>query len=288
MMTRMSPSFPLFVMSCLFLTAESHQGSISPPQNLSLLWIAPFEAQFSWEPPPHSVENCTYTGIVKTNDHKGPIRSQNISSPWQLIISMEGGFLEFSLKIDCGVNHCQTAVKNFTYPDLVKNLTCYIYGAKKSHCSWHPASQAPDLRFFYGLVNETFGHTEKLPLKECSSFPDGVRNSCDLEADIYQSIFIFFNGTVNNKVARNTFKPSNHVQPPPLNWTVVKNGDKFHISWTPPDIGVWKFTIRYTECNEQKVREMTVRYLDVCLQCLWIEAVSCLDSFSCMGIQRTQ
>lgn len=57
------------------------------------------------------------------------------------------------------------------------------------------------------------------------------------------------------------------VRPPPLNWTVHKTGDKFNITWSPPEIGnlsEWTFSIKYTECNENKVRDTTIQNVDIC------------------------
>lgn len=44
-------------------------------------------------------------------------------------------------------------------------------------------------------------------IQECPSYnyTDPVRPGCDLEADIHQTIYIFFNATLMDTVARNTF-----------------------------------------------------------------------------------
>ena len=58
------------------------------------------------------------------------------------------------------------------------------------------------------------------------------------------------------------------VRPLPLTWTAIKAGDKFNISWIPPDfceLSCWMFKIRQTACNKSLVGDTNVQYLD-----LWI------------------
>ncbi|KAF1380417.1 hypothetical protein PFLUV_G00163520 [Perca fluviatilis] len=144
--------------------------------------------------------------------------------------------------------------------ELVKDVQCYIHSANQAHCSWVPCSPAPDLKFYYQLWNESFSDPVDSPVLQCSEYryPDGVRTGFDLKANIFQSIVILINGTLNNAM-----KPlekiffSENVRPPALNWTVTKTGDQFLISWTPPDIpATWTYVINYTECNESKTKEV--------------------------------
>ncbi|XP_075943133.1 interleukin-13 receptor subunit alpha-1 [Anarhichas minor] len=258
-MTRMCHSLELFVLSCLFLTVESQQGPILPPQNLSLKWISDFDPQLSWAPPPHSVENCTYDVNANTKlpeDYKGDGVS---GQSWQLYFVMEGGFLEMAVQTVC-TNRSELAKVNVDYPVLVRDLECYIYSATQTYCSWHAASQAQDLRFFYWLTIENFRpvveNPSSRPILECSYRYNGdVRTGCDLEANVSHSINILFNGTLNDTFARNTYKRMNiKVRPPPLNWTVNKTTDCFVIEWTPPDISLsWIYIINYTECGKPKI-----------------------------------
>ncbi|KAK9524510.1 hypothetical protein VZT92_016900 [Zoarces viviparus] len=253
----MCPSLELFVLSCFFLTVESQQGPILPPQNLSLKWISDFDPQLSWAPPPHSVENCTYEVEAK---RPGDFKSDEVSSQsHHFYFAMEGGFLEMTVQTVCGKNRSELAKVNATYPVLVKDWKCSMYSATQTSCSW-PASQAQDLRFFYWLTNENFQPDVKKPLVECSTYRDNGdgRIGCDLTANKDHSIDILFNGTLNDTFARNTFKIMIiEVRPPPLNWTVNKTTDQFHIEWTPPDIPLpWTYRINYTECGKEKIKQI--------------------------------
>ncbi|XP_056298977.1 uncharacterized protein LOC130211959 isoform X2 [Pseudoliparis swirei] len=168
---------------------------------------------------------------------------------------MEGGSLNITVGTVCG-RRSELARVSVVHAELVTELQCYIYSATHTHCSWQPASRAPDLRFFYRLLNNNFSESgpQDVDIRECS-WSGGVRPGCDLEADTSHTLHILFNGTVNHTAASNTFKrdPSHDVRPPPLNWTVTKTRDKFLIRWTRPEIERrWKFEINYTECRETK------------------------------------
>ncbi|XP_045921697.1 uncharacterized protein LOC123981097 [Micropterus dolomieu] len=258
----MFQSLDFFVLSCLFLSAESDAGQILRPQNVSLQWKSDFEPLLTWAPPQHSGENCTYT-VSKRTWTKSPEEIYiEQTAPWSTYTVMEGGFLEVSVEAVCsgGV----TVFLNHTSPVLVRNLNC-IYSSKKSHCSWTPVSHTPDLAFFYRLQNEdqtTEADDDTLsPLKECSSYnyAAGVRTGCDLQADIKHAIHLLFNGTQKNMTVRNTFRRVllENVRPSALEWNVTKNGSQLNISWIPPDIidlSQWKFIINYTECDQIKVK----------------------------------
>ncbi|XP_031707278.1 interleukin-13 receptor subunit alpha-1 [Anarrhichthys ocellatus] len=259
----MCHSLELFVLSCLFLTVESQQGPILPPQNVSLKWISDFDPQLSWAPPPHSVENCTYEVHANTKCPDDSKSDEVSGQSWQLYFVMDGGFLEMAVETVCGKNVSELQVKvNVDYPVLVRDWECYIYSATQTYCSWHAASQAQDLRFFYWLTNENFlgpvvEKPSSRPILECPSYlyNGDVRIGCELEANVHHSIDILFNGTLNDTFARNTYKiMSIKVQPPPLNWTVNKTTDHFVIEWTPPDIPLtWTYIIYYTECGQPKI-----------------------------------
>ncbi|XP_044039057.1 interleukin-13 receptor subunit alpha-1 isoform X2 [Siniperca chuatsi] len=180
---------------------------------------------------------------------------------------MEGGSLQMSVETVCNSTHSKPALFNIMYPELVNKLECCIFSSKQSHCSWLPASQAPDLRFFYALQNEDLGtsiYNDALSvLQECSSYSytNSTRTGCDLQGHFTQAIIILFNGTLNNKPVRNTFRKEFNkcVKLPPLEWTVTKTEDKFIIRWIAPDIVSlpdWKFQIIYTECNDRKIKDV--------------------------------
>ncbi|XP_070786347.1 uncharacterized protein [Enoplosus armatus] len=174
-----------------------------------------------------------------------------------------------------------------TRRELVRDLQCYITSSKHSRCSWLPASHVPDFGFFYRLSNEDGSksiHDNSLPLlRECPRYIDtgGVRTGCDLQANFTQAIHVLFNGTLNNTLVRNTFKKwvKDDVRPPPLNWTVTKTGEKFIITWIPPDfvdLSHWTFVIDYTECKTPKVKTVedeTSLHLDLVPHCQYCMAI---------------
>ncbi|XP_034712741.1 uncharacterized protein LOC117934828 [Etheostoma cragini] len=174
---------------------------------------------------------------------------------------MQGGYLQFKVNTICGDKQSTEVGMEINYTELVRDLECYIHSAKQTRCSWLPGSHAPDLKFYYRLLNEDFSASpdDKSPviLKECSLYAEGGKTACDLEASISQSIEILINGTHNNSFARNTFKKNPNVRPPALKWTVNKSGNKFLINWTPPDIQVkWTYIVNYTECVETKTKSV--------------------------------
>ncbi|XP_070849930.1 interleukin-13 receptor subunit alpha-2-like [Chaetodon trifascialis] len=258
-MTMMFRTVDLFVLSCLLVTVESQTGQVLPPQNVVLRWISDFEPQLSWAPPQHSMENCSYE--VETRTHlrfSSAWWFQNDPPPWSEPVVMNGGFLHFSVNTICDGNRSEPVVIMITDPVLVMDLQCSIHTSKHTHCSWKPASDTPDLRFFFRLVDERLNgpRDPSTPLRACPSYTysDGT-TGCDLQAKITHDIYIMFNGTFNNKLVRNTFVEELEGKPPPLEWTVTETADKFLISWIPPDIAdlsEWRFTINYTECNETK------------------------------------
>ncbi|XP_077961823.1 uncharacterized protein LOC120822644 isoform X2 [Gasterosteus aculeatus] len=271
-------SLDLFVSCCFFLTVGSHQESVSPPRNVSLVWKHEFWPQLSWAPPQHSMDNCSY----KVTMNGGKFSETNIKNQFYVTqYFMEGGFLQMGVETTCGDIHSEPVVLNITYPELVRNVNCYITAATKSHCFWSPASQAPDLRFFWSV--DSGSGIPSSGIQECPSYnyTDPVRPGCDLEADIHQTIYIFFNATLMDTVARNTFSKDtlDDVRPPSIKWSVNKTGDKFSIAWIEPDIPLrWNFVVMYTECSETKYKtfgEVNSGELDLvphCPYCLAIKA----------------
>lgn len=60
------------------------------------------------------------------------------------------------------------------FPELVRNLSCYVHSSKQTRCSWLPVSDAADLGFFFRYVCRFFlivylnphsklGHREVVP-----------------------------------------------------------------------------------------------------------------------------
>ncbi|XP_023252385.1 cytokine receptor common subunit gamma-like [Seriola lalandi dorsalis] len=292
-MSRMFNSLDLVVVGCLFLMVESQTGQILPPQYLSQLWREEFQPEFTWAPPKHSVSNCTYRVIAKNKDEDSEKRTLTDSPPWSNYIVMEGGFLNLSVQTICNGKASELASLIVNYPEMVKNLECYIRSSKQTQCSWEAADPTTDLSFFYRLVDEdltvSFGD-EPSPLRECSSYSstEGVRTGCELQAKVKQIIHIFFNGTVNNTLFRNTFTKDllDNVKPPPLNWTVIKARDKFIISWIPPDIGnlTWKFQINYTECVNTTIKTIergTSAHLNLVAHCQYRISIRAKHENSC-------
>ncbi|KAL7375456.1 hypothetical protein ABVT39_017851 [Epinephelus coioides] len=257
-MARKFQSLALVVLSFLSVAAEVQQGQILQLQNVSLQWINDFQTQVSWAP----VGNCSYYGLLKKSGQS------NIANPWEKYVIMEGGSLQLTVNATCNGSHRYKATINQTYPDLVRDLQCYIYADNKANCSWNPVSpHVPDFKFFYRLIKEDFTVSADLKpsfdVEECSSYhlnAEGVKTGCYLDAGIHNDIDISIKGTLNNMLARNTFKINLicNVRHPALNWTVTKTGNKFNMRWSPPVIhGLnWMFELNYTKCNEAQIREI--------------------------------
>ncbi|XP_037614578.1 uncharacterized protein LOC119481559 isoform X1 [Sebastes umbrosus] len=253
-MIRMFQSLDFFVLSCLFLTVSSQQGQILPPQKVSLQWID-LCIQLSWEPPQHSMENCTYK-VILPNEKEPDVKG--LTSEFYGL--MERGSGPLKIKTVCRERSSEPFKVDLFYQGLVVGLKCYVHATRQTHCSWLPDRHA-DLRFYYRVVRSdgsvSIYDKSDPKVQECSSYndSDGVRTGCDLEADNRDEIHILINGTLNNTHVLNTDNIRPYVQPPALNWTVTKTGGKFHINWTLPNINVkWKTTIRYTECKETKYK----------------------------------
>ncbi|XP_073331448.1 interleukin-13 receptor subunit alpha-2-like [Pagrus major] len=270
---------------CLFSTFESTTSQVLPPQNVSLRWIDDFWPQLSWTPPRHSVENCTYeVERIATNNMDQGGKFCDKQPFWMQRTVMQGRQLYLSVKTVCNTTQSEPFELNITYPELVRNLNCFIHSSKLTKCSWLPVSNAPDFSFFYELADIYGSDDSDTPLQACSAYSytaDGRRTGCDLQADINHDIQILFNGTLNNRTVRNTYTRmlKCYAKPLPLKWTVIKAGDKFNISWIPPDFGElshWKFTIKHTACSKTTFfdRIDTSTELNVvphCEQCLAIK-----------------
>ncbi|XP_063756589.1 uncharacterized protein LOC134875841 isoform X2 [Eleginops maclovinus] len=261
----MCQSRDVLFLSCLFLTVLSQDGHTLLPQNVSLRWIHDFQQQLIWAPPQHSMEKCKYEGYAKLKNTENDKEKSDMTSPWQLDFVMEGGFLEMSVKSVCGDKTSEPVVRNVTYPELVRDLQCYVTSSTQTHCIWKNTIHTPsDMGFFYHLTT-AFKKNDSSPptydIRECPSYniTGDLRTGCDLKADVQNNMLIAFNGTLNKKPVRNTFRVVliADVRPPALQWTVTKKRDSFQISWTKPNISMsWEYTIRYTECTETKTLQV--------------------------------
>uniref|UniRef100_A0A4W6D543 Type I cytokine receptor cytokine-binding domain-containing protein n=1 Tax=Lates calcarifer TaxID=8187 RepID=A0A4W6D543_LATCA len=261
----MFQSLDFVVLGCFLLTVETIPGQISPPQNLSLWWLDDFQPQLTW----HPVSNCTYTVTSKTSEEYSLKEESHILPPWKGEMVIEGGFVNLSVKTVCGEQESLPEALSVDYSVVVKNLQCYLYTSKEANCTWEPDNSVSSFKFFYRLTIEDLSRSSRnssfLPrLQECSNYlhtssldPD-IITGCSLQANISNGIIILFNGTANSTFFRNAFKKylKEDVRPPALNWTVIKTGGKFHISWTRPDIDLpWTYKLNYTECNKHLERD---------------------------------
>ncbi|XP_061565749.1 interleukin-13 receptor subunit alpha-1 [Cololabis saira] len=265
----------------ILVTVEWTAGEILPPQNLSVRWIHDFEPELSWTPPPDLWDNCTFKVCIEDQDHN--CQRGNLSEYAEYMI-MEGGFLPWSVTTHCPDQTSAKVYYNISYPELVQDLQCYIYEAERVNCSWSPARDVTDLRFFYRLRTH-FGEDDDAPeLQECSLYTDVRKTGCNLKAKANQEIDILFKATQNDTVVRNTFKREllANVKPPPLKWNVTQNADSFNITWAPPEIlGLtsWSFVINYTVCDEKKtltveaVTSHVLARVPHCRYCIVIGAV---------------
>ncbi|XP_036968788.1 uncharacterized protein LOC119027565 [Acanthopagrus latus] len=256
-MTWTSQRLELFVLSCLVLT--SHTSEVLPPQNVSLRWITSFEPQLSWAPPRHPVENCSYeVEWSRTNqtDDRYTCIPKNLT--WSEYTVMDGRHLYLAVRTICNDTHSEPVELPVIYPELVRNLSCYIHSSNLTRCSWHRVSDIADFGFFFRLTAEdlsaSINNKSNPNLQACPEYVGG-RTGCNLQAKPTHAIHILFNGTLNNRLVRNTFKIwlKENVRPLPLTWTAIKAGDKFNISWIPPDfceLSCWTFKIRQTACNK--------------------------------------
>ncbi|XP_026149425.1 interleukin-13 receptor subunit alpha-1 [Mastacembelus armatus] len=269
-MSRADQSLVLFLLPCLCHLVET--GQILPPQNISYHWNSDFQLHLSWAPP---VTNCTYQVVSETCDRDGITEDNQSESTWKHDVVMEGGNLTLSVRTLCNNTHSEPAVLKFTYPVLVTDLQCYVRSSEQSYCSWVPASRGPVLRFFYWRLQYKEAQLEECP---SYSFTEDMRTGCNLQVKYAEEIFISFNATLKNSSVKNTFKKHFlKVRPPPLNWTVTKSGDKFNITWIPPDVtNEWMFKIKYTECGKETqktINKETSLQLDLVPHCPYRMAI---------------
>ncbi|KAM4612361.1 uncharacterized protein ACJ7VT_012902 [Polymixia lowei] len=252
----------LFVLFCLVSFAKCLTGQILPPQNVSVIWMTgnEFCPIVPWAPPE---KGCKYEVVLNS-----VTRWPDVNSTYSPFMAMEGGVLDISLQTECGNEKSEPVLRNITYSELVKDLECSQYSTTLTNCSWKPVPHVPDLQLFYrsdNLDGENVGGrgecSELNDIKECSLYQhrDGLRTGCQLQGSLLRhAIYLLFNGTVNNAFALNTFKryPKDNVRPPPLKWTVTKDGDHLNVSWFPPDVSdlTWTYEVNYTQCDERKIK----------------------------------
>ncbi|XP_011486073.1 uncharacterized protein LOC101175200 [Oryzias latipes] len=277
------PALTWIASSFLLGVWVSASAQVLPPRNLSVRWINAFQPEFSWEPPPHPVTNCTYILFYRGKPDYSGENILNINEQKMIAdpFVMDGGFLRWSVKTSCDGRESEEAVMEVTQPELVQDLQCYGYTAAIMKCSWSPAADAPDVAFFWTNAPGSS------PLQECSSYSEvqDQKRGCDVQISENKEFFILINGTLNSTAVRNSFGWHSYtlVRPPPLNWTVTKSGKNFQIHWIPPSVlslTQWKFLINLTECGEKKdirVQAQTSYVLGVkrqCAYCMTIRAES--------------
>lgn len=276
----------LLVFTFLLLAAVTTAGQILPPQNLSLRWINEFWREITWDPPPHSMTNCHYDGVKATKPQENiSFIPEEATFYIDKDMVMERGFLRYSFRTVCGNNQSKLAVLEISYPELVKNLDCYIYSPEKGHCAWSPAWNTTDLHFFYWL--DVHYEETRRELQECSSYnyTGDVKSGCDFPAKTNTIIGILFNATLNNTVVRNSFYMDDlKVKPPAPRWEVIKTKNKFNISWNVADLprlNTWTFEINYTQCNKEETtivpRDSTsyvLQRVSHCQYCIGLRAKS--------------
>ncbi|XP_008325700.1 interleukin-13 receptor subunit alpha-1 [Cynoglossus semilaevis] len=264
-MTAVFKILAVLVLGHFFLIADSLTGDVLLPQNISVSWTNDFKPLFTWVRPQQLMTNCSYDGELYVRNNKETYTVNPNDDQVQILYTvMEGGSLRFVLKTVCGKRKIE-AEYNVSYPEVLKNLLCYVYSSTNTYCSWDIANPEAEFKFFYRLLLEdgTASIYDPLPpLQECSSYnyTGGLRTGCDIRTKVTQGITILLNGTANGTFFRNTYHKTlkDDVRLPPLKWTVKKTGNKFIISWVPPDIeyNFGMYEIDYTECNKTRVKQI--------------------------------
>ncbi|XP_029382838.1 interleukin-13 receptor subunit alpha-1 [Echeneis naucrates] len=281
----MFQTLDILVIGCLFTAALTQAEQILPPQNVSMTWTHDFWPTLTWDPLPNLTADCTYLVISKPKDDGLIVRNSNAKSPWVCFTEMQGGFLQMSIKTICNKTESKPEVRIATYPEMVKNLECYIFTSKNGQCSWDPTNPDVELNFYYWLSDEygkiSDNNSIQSPLRECPSYrhTGNVTTGCDLQMNA-KKIYMMFNGTVNSTFFRNTFSMmlDDRVRPPALKWTVIEDEDKFIIRYNPPDFNFtdWVYKINYTECNRSKISNIlyndSITRDPLCHYCIAIKA----------------
>ncbi|XP_058482191.1 interleukin-13 receptor subunit alpha-1 [Solea solea] len=244
--------FALFVLGHYFLQAECQTG-----QKLSFMWTNEFEGILTLAPTKPLMANCTYGFFSETNEQYSGHEYNSTSPYYTFNEMMEGGYVHFSVETVCNGRRSNKTVLNITYPEMVKNVKCFVYSPENARCSWDLAVPKSFVRFYYRVPN-----ADSAPLQECPSYiyEKGLTTGCELQTNVTDRVVILFNGTANKTFFRNTFsrRLKEDVRLPALEWTVKKTGNKFNISWVPPEFkfDFLRYLINYTECNKPLYKEI--------------------------------
>ncbi|XP_061619123.1 uncharacterized protein LOC133472409 isoform X3 [Phyllopteryx taeniolatus] len=205
-------------------------GALPPPTHLSHTWLDQFTAEVSWRRPSRLPDRCRIQyrygpghvgdAEVQTEGDCQEGRGQGQSAPAFILV-------------DAPMPRAQ----------LVTDFKCLLR-AEKANCSWIPVDPSVNLTLSYRVCG-TQG------LKECKqSYRHGIRNGCDLTSEFHNEDICML---VTSEASMRTFKPQLVVDPPSLH--VDMEGDKFNLSWTPPEVGKgcsWTYELCYKQCDEQK------------------------------------
>ncbi|XP_061525623.1 interleukin-13 receptor subunit alpha-1 [Phycodurus eques] len=241
----------VFFHPCLSFAPHSQAGGLPPPTNLSHVWLDWFTVNVSWWRPSRLPERC------RIQYRYGP---DNSSTEWthftETLLTDEAGssgwIFTVQTESDCQEGRSAPASILVDTPipraQLVTDFKCLLR-AEKTTCSWVPVDPSVNLTLSYricGLSEET-----RRGLKECKRpYRQGFRNGCDLTPEFVNEDICML---VKSEASMSTFKPQLAVDLPSLRVSV--EGDKFNLSWTPPEVGKhcsWTYELCYKQCDEQE------------------------------------
>ncbi|XP_078131616.1 uncharacterized protein LOC144533941 isoform X2 [Sander vitreus] len=221
-----------------------------PPTGLNYWWLDPFTVNVSWQQPRGLQDGEVLYKYRPVNDETDKCV---VSTIWR-------NFTDIFLTEDMGnrTYHVWTVgsksgdstrvgitVKT-PYPRAeVKDLRCLI-NSTGMNCSWRPGNQPFTLS--YRVCGNSLDEMKKCD-QPYSSAASG-RTGCYLKVDAVNDICVL----LDTGAGRRTFKPAREILSPKLSVTEV--GDKFNLSWPPPEFGEyshWIYEVCYKKCNEPKV-----------------------------------
>ncbi|XP_061665234.1 interleukin-13 receptor subunit alpha-1 [Syngnathoides biaculeatus] len=231
---------------CFFFSCP--KGALPPPRNLSYTWLNLLTVNVYWQRPSGLPEHCRIqyrwgphnSSTEWTNFTETLLTDEAESSGWLFTVRTEG---------DCRAGQSAPASVLVDTPkpraELVTDFKCLLQ-AEKPNCSWIPVDPSFNLTLSYGICAET-----RPAFKRCEpSRRHGIRNGCDLSSEfVNEDICVL----VTSEESMSTFKPLLVVDPP--NLRVTAEGDKFNLSWTPPEVGrgcSWIYELCYRQCDQQQ------------------------------------
>lgn len=246
-------TFPLCLLGCWIFT-QARAGIVLPPRNVSALWVSDFTPGLRWSPPLQPDANCSYRVAATT---KSLFTNEvDVSPAFFSLLVMEGGSIHWNVTRVCNGSPGEPRVLSISYPELVKDLACFLDSPRRARCQWSPGAPPADFRLYYKLVDECGVDSAPPALRECPSYvwTGGVASGCELPATVCHVAYVLVNGTVDGEPVRNTFRRqlADDVRLPPLEWRAEKMGNKLNVSWERPEVAVpdgWRIQINYTECG---------------------------------------